>query len=82
MAAVVDAKTFRLTDRQCFSMLDWAAEQPQKGLVLRAFLESIVLAALQPKEALLLRARNVALAADGSGGLLMHPQGQERRVTD
>jgi integrase len=82
MAAVVGAKTFHLTDRQCFSILDWAAEQPQNGLVLRAFLASIALAALQPKEALVLRVRDVELADDGSGWLLIHPQGQERRATD
>jgi integrase len=78
MAAVVGAKTFHLTDRQCFSILDWAAEQPQNGLVLRAFLASIALAALQPKEALLLRVRDVELADDGSGWLLIRAQGQER----
>ncbi|MEU2023955.1 hypothetical protein ABZ565_17640 [Streptomyces sp. NPDC016469] len=82
MAAVVGAKTSHLTDRQCFSILDWAAEQPQNGLVLRAFLASIALAALQPKEALVLRVRDVELADDGSGWLLIFPQGQERRETD
>ncbi|MEU6816106.1 hypothetical protein [Streptomyces sp. NPDC046860] len=82
MAAVVGAKTFLLTDRQCFSILDWAAGQPQNGLVLRAFLASIALAALQPKEALVLRVRDVELADDGTGWLLIHPQGQERRETD
>ncbi|MEU7100834.1 hypothetical protein AB0A66_21260 [Streptomyces longwoodensis] len=82
MAAVVDAQTFHLTDRQCFSILNWAAEQPQNGLVLRVFLASIALAALQPKEALVLRVRDVELADDGIGWLLIHPQGRERRETD
>ncbi|GHJ40828.1 hypothetical protein [Streptomyces sp. TS71-3] len=82
MVAVVDAKTTLLADRQCFSILDWAAEQPQSGLVLRAFLASIALAALQPKEALVLRVRDVELTDDGSGWLLIRPQGQERRETD
>lgn len=82
MAAVVGAKTFLLTDRQCFSILDWAAEQPQNGLVLRAFLASIALAALQPKEALALRVRDVELTDDGSGWLLIHPHGQDRGETD
>jgi integrase len=82
MAAVVGAKTFHVTDRRCFSILGSAAEQPQNGLVLRAFLAFIALAALQPKEALLLRVRDVELVDDGSGWLLIHPQGQERRETD
>lgn len=82
MAAVVGAKTFLLADRQRFSILDWAAEQPQNGLVLRAFLASVALAALQPKEALVLRVRDVELTDDGSGWLLIHTQGQERRETD
>jgi integrase len=82
MAAVVGAKTFLLTDRQCFSILDWAAEQPQNGLVLRVFLASIALAALQPEEALALRVRDVELTDDGTGWLLIHPKGQERRESD
>jgi integrase len=82
MAAVIGAESLILTDRQCISILDWAAEQPQNGLVLRAFLASIALAALQPREALTLRARDVELADDGSGWLLIHPHGQERRETD
>lgn len=68
--------------RQCVSILGWAAKQSQNGPVLRAFLASIALAALQPKEALALRVRDVELTDDGSGWLLIHPQGQERRETD
>jgi hypothetical protein len=82
MTAVVGTQTILLTDRQCFSILDWAAEQPQNGLALRAFLASIALAALQPKEALVLCVRDVELTDDGSGWLLIQPQGQERRETD
>jgi integrase len=82
MAAVVDENTLLLTDRQCFSILDWAAEQPQNGLVLRAFLASIALAALQPKEALTLRVRDMELTDDGGGWLLIRPHGQERGETD
>ncbi|AKN72139.1 hypothetical protein QR97_22290 [Streptomyces sp. PBH53] len=82
MAAVVSTRTFLLADWQCFSILDWAAEQPQNGLVLRAFLASIALAALQPQEALTLRVRDVELTDDGSGWLLIHPYGQERGETD
>ncbi|MGW0487595.1 hypothetical protein [Streptomyces olivaceus] len=36
LAAVVSEGTFHLSDRQCFAILDWAGEQPQDGLVLRA----------------------------------------------
>ncbi|MEU1296090.1 hypothetical protein ABZ439_27080 [Streptomyces sp. NPDC005840] len=82
MAAIVDAETFRLTDRQCFSILDWAAEQPHNGFVLRAFLASIALAALQPEEALTLRVRDVELTDDGRSWLLIHPHGHERGETD
>ncbi|MET8723318.1 hypothetical protein [Streptomyces misionensis] len=82
MAAVVSEETFYLSDRQCFAILDWAAEQPQSGLVLRAFLASIALAALHPEEALVLRVRDVEIADDGTGWLLVHPQAQERREKD
>ncbi|MET9507825.1 tyrosine-type recombinase/integrase [Streptomyces flavidovirens] len=82
MAAVVSEGKFHLADRQCFAILDWAAEQPQNGLVLRAFLASIALAALRPKEALVLRVRDVELADDGTGRLLVHPQAEERREKD
>ncbi|MGW0668336.1 hypothetical protein [Streptomyces sp. NPDC002746] len=67
MAAVVGEGTFHLSDRQCFAILDWAGEQPQSGLVLRAFLASIALAGLRPEEALALRVREVELAEDGAG---------------
>ncbi|MGN5380812.1 hypothetical protein ACQ4WX_37940 [Streptomyces lasalocidi] len=60
-------------------MLDWVAEQPQNGLVLRAFLASIALAALRPTEALALRVRDVELSDTGRGVLLIHPQGQGHR---
>ncbi|MFC5955272.1 hypothetical protein ACFP51_12470 [Streptomyces pratens] len=76
MAVVTDDESFLLSDRQCFAILDWTAEQPQNGLVLRAFLASIALAALQPKEALVLRVRDVEVADDGSGVLLIHAQEQ------
>ncbi|WP_406453406.1 tyrosine-type recombinase/integrase [Streptomyces sp. NBC_01622] len=79
MAAVVSEETIHLTDRQCFAILDWAAEQPQSGLVLRAFLASIALAALRPEEALALRVRDVKVADDGASWLLVHPQAQEHR---
>lgn len=82
MAAVVSEETFYLSDRQCFAILDWAAEQPQSGLVLRAFLASIALAALHPEEALVLHVRDVEIADDGTGWLLVHPQVQERREKD
>jgi hypothetical protein len=75
-------KPFFLTDRQCFPILNWAAEQPQNGLVRRAFLASIALGALQPKESLTLRVRDVELTDDGSGWLLVHPQGRERAETE
>ncbi|GAA2443166.1 hypothetical protein GCM10010433_50540 [Streptomyces pulveraceus] len=78
MTAVVSEGTFHLSDRQCFAILDWAGEQLQDGLVLRAFLASIALAALHPEEALALRVRDVELAEDGAGWLLVHSQGQER----
>ena len=80
MAAVTDDATFLLTDRQCFAMLDWTAEQPQNGLVLRAFLASIALAALRPAEALALRVRDLELADDGTGVLLIHPPVQGARA--
>ncbi|NEY35611.1 hypothetical protein GTU99_26180 [Streptomyces sp. PRKS01-65] len=79
MAAVVSEGTFHLSDRQCFAILDWAGEQPQDGLVLRAFLASIALATLRPEEALALRVRDVEIAEDGASWLLVHPQAQERR---
>ncbi|WP_327178691.1 hypothetical protein OG599_27750 [Streptomyces sp. NBC_01335] len=82
MAAVVGEGTFHLSDRQCFAILDWAGEQPQSGLVLRAFLASIALAALSPEGALALRVREVELAEDGAGWLLVHSQAQERREKD
>lgn len=82
VAAVVSEETFHLTDRQCFAILDWAAEQPQSGLVLRAFLASIALAALCPEEALALRVRDVEIAGDGTSWLLVHPQAQGRREED
>ncbi|MFF2808801.1 hypothetical protein ACFVT2_16795 [Streptomyces sp. NPDC058000] len=82
MAVVADDETFLLSGRQCFSILDWVAEQSRNGLVLRAFLASIALAALRPKEALALRVRDMELADDGSGVLLIHPQRQERRVEE
>ncbi|WP_141726842.1 hypothetical protein [Streptomyces niveus] len=72
MAAVVSEGTFHLSDRQCFPILDWAAEQPQSCLVLRAFLASIALAALRPEEALALRVRDVEIAEDGATWLLVH----------
>ncbi|CAM5652178.1 hypothetical protein SALBM135S_05142 [Streptomyces alboniger] len=71
MTAVANEGTFLLTDRQCASILDWAAAQPHNGLVLRAFLASVALAALQPKEALKLRARDVAFDDQGRGALLI-----------
>ncbi|MBT2396177.1 hypothetical protein [Streptomyces sp. ISL-100] len=80
MTAVTGDGTFLLDDRQCFSMLDWVAEQPQSGLVLRAFLASIALAALRPTEALALRVRDAELPDEGNGVLLIHPQGQEGHV--
>ncbi|MHC3462909.1 hypothetical protein [Streptomyces flavovirens] len=82
MAAVVSEETFYLSDRQCFAILDWAVEQPQSGLVLRAFLASIALAALHPEEALVVRVRDVQSTDDGTGWLLVHPQAQERREKD
>ncbi|MEV0905096.1 tyrosine-type recombinase/integrase [Streptomyces hokutonensis] len=82
MAAVVSEGTFHLSDRQCFAILDWAAEQPQNGLVLRAFLASLALAALRPQEALVLRVRDVELADDRIGWLVVHPQTQERCEKD
>ncbi|MGI5458789.1 hypothetical protein ACQEWB_37565 [Streptomyces sp. CA-249302] len=82
MVAVVSEETFHLSDRQCFATLDWAAEQPQSGLVLRAFLASIALAALRPEEALALRVRDVEIAEDGASWLLVHPQAEERREKD
>ncbi|NNN32048.1 tyrosine-type recombinase/integrase [Streptomyces sp. S3(2020)] len=82
MAAVVSEGTFHLSDRQSFAILDWAAERPQSGLVLRAFLASIALAALRPGEALALRVRDVEIAEDGATWLLVHPQAQERREKD
>ncbi|TQE23739.1 tyrosine-type recombinase/integrase [Streptomyces ipomoeae] len=56
--------------------MTWAAEQPQNGLVLRAFLASIALAALRPTEVLALRVRDVELDDDGTGVLLVPSQGQ------
>lgn len=82
MAAVVSKETLHLTDRQFFAILDWVAEQPQSGIVLRAFLASIALAALHPEEALALRVRDVEIADDGTRWLLVHPQAQERREKD
>ncbi|WP_424918206.1 tyrosine-type recombinase/integrase [Streptomyces sp. wa1064] len=82
MAAVVSEETFTLTDRQSFAILDWAAEQPQSGLVLRAFLASVALAALRPEEALALRVRDVEVAESGTSWLLIRPQAQERRKRD
>ncbi|MEV6147562.1 hypothetical protein [Streptomyces sp. NPDC051992] len=82
MAAVVNEGTVYLSNRQCFAILDWAGEQPQSGLVLRAFLASITLAALRPEEALAMRVREVELAEDGIGWLLVHSQAQERREKD
>ncbi len=67
-------------NRQCFSLLDWVAEQPQNGLVLRAFLASIALAALRPTEALALRVRDAELPDEGNGALLIRPQGQAGHV--
>lgn len=82
MSAVASEETFHLSDRQCFAILDWAGEQPQDGLVLRAFLASIALAALRPEEALALRVRDVEVADDGASWFLVHPQAQERREKD
>ncbi|MFH8407639.1 hypothetical protein ACH4FX_23020 [Streptomyces sp. NPDC018019] len=79
MAAANEDELFLLTDRQCSSILDWAAEQPRNGGVLQAFLASLALAALQPKEALALRARDMELADNGSGVLLIGPQEQKHR---
>ncbi|MYT71811.1 MULTISPECIES: hypothetical protein [unclassified Streptomyces] len=69
MAAVADSESILLPDRQCFSILDWAAKQPRSGLVLRVFLASVGFEALQPEEALALRVRDVELTDDGSGWL-------------
>jgi hypothetical protein len=82
VAAVLSEETFYLSDRQCFAILGWAAEQPQSGLVLRAFLASVALAALHPEEVLVLHVRDVEIADDGTGSLLVHPQAQERREKD
>lgn len=78
MAAVVSEETFYLSDRQCFAILDWAGKEPQNGLVLRAFLASIALAALHPEEAMALRVRDVDLADDGTGWLLGHSRAECR----
>ncbi|MFI6808276.1 hypothetical protein ACIBO6_25215 [Streptomyces luteogriseus] len=80
MTVVADEGTLLLTDRQCFAVLNWAAEQPQNGPVLRAFLASIALAALRPTEALALRVRDVELDDDGTGVLLVPAQGQDVSV--
>ncbi|MFJ8228594.1 hypothetical protein ACIQ9E_01360 [Streptomyces sp. NPDC094448] len=82
MRAIVYSRTSHLTDRQRSSILDWAAEQPQNGLALRAFLASIALAALRPKESLALRVRDMEFADDGRGWLLVHPQAPERCEKD
>lgn len=82
MTAVTTKGMFLLTDRQCFSILAWAAAQPQNGLVSRAFLASIALAALQPEEALTLRVRDVELDDDGRGVLLIPSQGRELRAEE
>ncbi|MEU2800614.1 hypothetical protein [Streptomyces sp. NPDC006863] len=82
MTAVVNEQTSYLSDRQCFAILDRASEDLQNGLALRAFLASIALAALRPEEARVLRVRDVELADDGTGWLVVHPQAQERREED
>lgn len=77
MTVITDRGMVLLTDCQCFAMLDWVGEQSQNGTVLRAFLASIALAALQPGEALALHVRDAEFADDGSGVLLIHPQSQK-----
>ncbi|MER6079223.1 hypothetical protein [Streptomyces sp. NPDC001833] len=62
--------------------MDWATTRPQGGLTLRAFLGSIVLAALQPEEGLALRVRNLEFDEDGSDVLLIHSQVRQRRVEE
>jgi integrase len=76
MPVIATDESFLLSERQCLSILDWAAQQPQNGLAFRAFLASIALAALRPREALALRVRDLELDDEGSGLLLIRPEGE------
>ncbi|MGW1162384.1 tyrosine-type recombinase/integrase, partial [Streptomyces sp. NPDC002519] len=74
--------TLFLTERQCSLILDWVAARSQNGLVLRAFLASMALAALRPEEGLALRVRDLEFDEDDSGVLLIHSQGRQRRLEE
>jgi integrase len=78
MAVVAADELFLLSEAQCLSILDRVGQQPQNGLVLRAFLASIALAALRPQEALALRVRDLELDGEGGGVLLIHNQEKEQ----
>ncbi|MCZ4121771.1 hypothetical protein [Streptomyces sp. H39-S7] len=71
MAAGTDEEDLLPEGRQrLLSLVDWVAERPKDGLVLRNFLMSIALAGLRPTEAMALRVRDVVLPDEGAGVLL------------
>lgn len=71
MSQTIGDEMLLLSDRHCFTILDWVAEHPKDGLVLRAFLASMALAALRPAEALALRVQDAQLPPDDSSGILV-----------
>ncbi|MDF9816227.1 hypothetical protein [Streptomyces sp. SPB162] len=75
MTAGTNEETLLLEGRQrLLSLVDWVAEQPENGLMLRSFLMSIALAGLRPTEAMGLRVRDAVLPDEGAGILLIRSQ--------